>query len=114
MMEMVQKRRNVEKTHCPISVPFSTSAQSPRKIVMKKEPKRIFIRDNENNEEVIREEHFRRRSSVKSSNAFKCLRKVFCPCMMTVEPEIMMINKETQTSQKFVFKNQAQVQKPLI
>ena len=48
----------------------TNAANAKRNIVMKKEPKRIYIRDNENNEEVIREEHFRRRSSVKPSVSF--------------------------------------------
>ena len=51
----------------------TNAANARRNIVMKKEPKRIFIRDNENNEEVIREEHFRRRSSVKPSVSSKAL-----------------------------------------
>ena len=45
----------------------TNAANAKRNIVMKKEPKRIYIRDSENNEEVINEEHFRRRSSAKPS-----------------------------------------------
>merc|ERR1712189_157456 len=82
----------------------TNAANAKRNIVTKKEPKRVFkTKDTEDNDYETVPYRNRRKSTKRMIEKFK---RFLCPCIAeTVEPEIKLKQRGTQTSQKFVFIN---------